>query len=127
MGMFTDLAKKATTLSPIMEGRDKIAVADIIKYYPNGITINAIDMITTTDRFGEDSTYPVFTFVEDNTKFGFGGVVFKGIVVAWLNACDGDIESCNEQLKMEPGGGVKCMFSHSVTKNGNNVVNVQIV
>lgn len=117
MNMFADLARKATTLSPIMEGRDKISVAEIIESYPEGVTINSFDMIATR-RNGEMSTYPVFTFTEDDSKFGFGGTVLKSIVEVWLDAFDDDQSACNAALKAQ--GGCKCKFARGLTKEGRN-------
>ena len=127
MSIFTDLAVKATTLSPIMENRDKISVREIISQYPNGITINGIDMVTSKDTYGNDATYPVFTFKEDPTKFGFGGAIFKSIVESWIAAFNGSIDDVNTNLKLVDGGGCKCRFSHGKTKNGRDCTIVEPV
>lgn len=123
--MFANLARKATTLSPIIEGKTKISVSDIIANYPEGITINGFDMINGTDQNGEPSTYPVFTFMEDNTRFGFGGAVLKNIINSWLAAFDGDVESCTKALAAN--GGVKLKFSQGRTKNGRNVTIIDVI
>ena len=123
--MFANLARKATTLSPIIEGKTKISVSDIIATYPDGITIDGFDMINGTDQNGEASTYPVFTFIEDSARFGFGGAVLKNIVNSWLAAFDGDIESCTKALAAN--GGVKLKFAQGRTKSGRNVTTIEVI
>ena len=70
MKNFRDLARKATTLSELMENREKIQTGEVIKNFPDGITLNAVDVIKTSDV-----KYPIFTFVEDSTTFDCGGIV----------------------------------------------------
>lgn len=123
--LFSKLARMATTLSPIIEGKTKISVSDIIDTYPDGITIDGFDMVSGTDQNGEPSTYPVFTFIEDKTRFGFGGTVLKNIVNSWLAAFDGDIESCAKALAAN--GGVKLKFSQGKTKSGRNVTIIDVI
>lgn len=123
--MFANLARKATTLSPIIEGKTKIPVSDIISNYPDGITLTNFDIISGTDQNGEATNYPVFTFAEDETKFGFGGTVLKNIVKAWLAAFDGDIESCSKALAAN--GGVKLKFAQGRTKSGRNVTTIDVI
>lgn len=117
---FKKLAQQATTLSPIMEGRTKIETEDIIKYYPDGITIVAFDFVTV-----EDKTYPVCAFREDDRKFLNGGTVLMKILSAWVAAYDGDIEECSADLCNE--GGVKVKFSAGKTKKGQNITLVEIL
>lgn len=123
--MFAELARKATVLSPIIEGKEKISVGDIINIYPDGITVTDFDMVTSTDRDGNPDTYPVFCFAEDTSKFGFGGSVFKTICEQWILNFDGDIETCSKALKA--AGGVKMIFAQAKTKAGRNVTTIEIV
>lgn len=123
--MFANLARKATTLSPIIENKTKIAVGDIISTYPDGITINNFDIVNGTDNNGQPTNYPVFTFVEDDTRFGFGGTVLKNIVNSWIAAFDGDVESCTKALTAN--GGVKLKFAQSRTKAGRNVTTIEVI
>ena len=117
---FTKIAEKATSLSPLMNGREKIDIDEIISYYPYGITITEFDIITT----GVD-TFPVFLFEEDNTKFGFGGIVLHQIIDSWVQEFEGDIEATSKALKAD--GGVKMKFKKSRTKTGNNVTLIEIL
>lgn len=124
--MFASLARKATTLSPIIEGKEKISVGEIIEKYPDGITLINFDMVNGTDQnTGEPSNYPVFTFKEDSKKFGFGGHVLKNIINVWLANFEGDIETCSKAL--EAAGGVKLKFSRSTTKAGRSVTVVEVI
>lgn len=124
--MFASLARKATTLSPIIEGKEKISVGDIIEKYPDGITITNFDMVNGVDQnTGESSDYPVFTFKEDENKFGFGGHVLKKIIRVWLENFEGDIETCAKAL--QAAGGVKLKFSRSTTKAGRSVTVVDVI
>ncbi len=123
--MFAELARQATTLSPIIEGKEKISVGDIIANYPNGITVTDFDMVTSTDKDGNPDTYPVFVFAEDTSRFGFGGSVFKTICDNWIKHFDGDIETCAKAL--QAGGGVKMVFGQAKTKAGRSVTTIKVV
>lgn len=123
--LFTKLAKKATTLSYIMEGREKIKISDVINLYPDGITITEFDMVTTPDNNGVASTYPVLAFSEDDTRFIYGGKAIKDMCTMWLANFDGDVEATSQALKA--AGGVKIKLSSQRTKNGNNFTRVDVI
>ena len=118
--LFATVARKETSLSPLMDNRERLSMDDLIARYPQGLTVTEFDFIGT----GEDS-YPVFTFAEDAQKFAFGGTVFAGVARAWADMYDGDIEKASSELKS--AGGVKMVFAKSRTKNGNNVTTVTVV
>lgn len=117
--LFANIARRATTLSPLMEGREKMETKDIIEQYPNGVTVTAFDMVGT----GEDA-YPVFNFAEEPQKFAFGGAVFKSIVLAWIENFEGSISDASSALSAT--GGVKMVFEHTTTKQGRSLTNVKI-
>lgn len=123
--MFANLARRATTLSMLMEGREKISTAEIIKNYPEGITINGFDMITTMNQEGTPSTYPVMTFKEDDTKFLYGGKALSDIASLWLANFEGDVETTSNALKA--AGGVKIKMSEGRTKQGRNFTSVEVI
>lgn len=124
--IFANLARKATTLSPIIEGKTKIAVSGIVSNYPDGITVDNFDVISGTDpNTGQDTTYSVFTFLEDSTKFGFGGKIMTDICISWISAFDGDVEACSKALKAN--GGVKLKFAQGRTKAGRNVTTIDVI
>lgn len=115
--MFATIAKEATTLSALMKGREKISVADVIKNYPDGITVTGFDIIASNNDNDDRDSYPIVIFSEDTSKFVFGGTVLNGIVRAWLAHFDGDIEACNKALASYDG--VKLKFSRQRSKTGN--------
>lgn len=123
--MFAQLAKRATTLSAIMENREKISTEDVIKKFPDGITITAFDLITTPDANGNPSTYPVIAFKEDTTKFIYGGKALMDIVSLWVANFDGDIETTSNALAA--AGGVKVKMFPSKTKTGRNFTAIEVI
>lgn len=125
MNKFVESAKKATVLSEIMTGRVKIDTDDIIKKYPDGVTITEFDMVTVTDPKKGASTFPVFAFKEDPESCFFGGAILSKIAVDWARAYGGDIESASEELSK--CGGVKVKMFSKKTKAGNNLTAVEII
>ena len=120
MKNFKDLARKATTLSELMENREKISTEDVIKNFSDGITINAVDVIKTST-----ATYPVFTFAEDKKMFYCGGIVLTKIVNMWLEEYNGDLGMLNHDLA--ESGGVKVKLVESKTKDKKNVTTVEVM
>ena len=121
MKNFRDLARKATTLSELMENREKIQTGEVIKNFPDGITLNAVDVIKTSD-----AKYPVFTFVEDSTKFYCGGIVLSKIVDEWVKEHNGDLGMLNHDLA--ESGGVKVKLTETKTRDGkNNITEVEVI
>lgn len=123
--MFANIARKATSLSPLIEGKTKISVSEIIESYPEGITLTSFDMVSSTDQNGNPSNYPVFVFAEDSTKFGFGGTVLKNITSAWLESFEGDVDACAKALTAN--GGVKLKFAQGKTRNGRNITTIEVI
>lgn len=125
MGRFVDAARKATTISELMAGREKMKMGDIIATYPNGVTVRDFDMVSSVDGdTGELTSYPIFVFDENDSVFAFGGTVFKNIVAMWLDDFDGDLAACRAGLRAE---GVKIRFSNGVTRKGRPVTLVEVV
>lgn len=121
MKNFRDLARKATTLSELMENREKIQTSEVIKNFPNGITINAVDVIKTSD-----AEYPVFTFLEDTNRFYCGGIVLSKIVDEWVEEYKGDLGMLNHDLA--ESGGVKVKLKEAKTRDGkNNITEVEVI
>ena len=95
------IAQQATTLSELMENREKIETEEIIKYHEKGIHINDIDPQTFTDAKGNPSDTYVFTFDEAKDKFAFAGHVLCKIFDAVIKECDGDLDAARELFKKE--------------------------
>lgn len=120
MANFRETAKRATELSELMNGREKIDTGELIKKYPDGVTITAVDMIETTD-----ATYPVLLIKEDDKVFYTGGIVLKKIVDQWLDMFDRDAEKCSEELTKD--GGVMVKLEETKTKKNQNVTKVTVL
>ena len=89
-----EIAVKATTMSELMEGREKIDTKDIINDYPKGVHICAAEPVAMTDG----SEFWVFLFEEEPTKFAFAGYVLNKIFNKILEYCEGDVTSMNSEL-----------------------------
>lgn len=116
---FKELAKKATSTSKVMEGRNKVDVNDIIAAYPNGFTVDSIDMAN-----GKDGDFAIVSIKEDNNIFFFGGSVLTQVVRSWVEYCSGDIDAVNAGLAEEP---VKLKLSHARSKAGRTYVAVTVI
>lgn len=120
MNKLRELAKELTSLSPIMEGREKVSTEEIIKGDTRGeITINKIDMVKSGDK-----GYPVILYAEDDSKFYCGGMVLKKICEGWIDYC-GSVDKVNDMLAKDP---VKVRLEEGRTKDGkNNITKVTIM
>lgn len=118
------IAREATTLSELMEGREKIETEDIIKYYKNGITINKVDCVSIIEDEQEKNIY-VYTFKEEPKKFAFSGYVLKKIFDNILYAMGGDVGALNNELEKED---FKVILKAGKTKDGKrNVTIVEVL
>ena len=105
----------------ILENREKIQTGEVIKNFSDGITLNAVDLINTSD-----AKYPVFTFVEDSSRFYCGGIVLSKIVDTWVKEYNGDLGMLNHDLA--ESGGVKVKLKETKTHDGkNNITEVEVV
>lgn len=117
---FSEKAKRANSNSPIIEGRTKISVKDIINDYKDGITITQFDMLIINNE-----AVPVFRYNEDDKRYFFGGSALTKICKIWLEEYNGDIERCSNDL--HESGGIKVSFEYKTTKTGRNYVSVNIL
>ena len=115
------MAKEAVSLSEIMKGRTKI---DVDELYGQEITITGFDIMSMTDKSGEQKEFAVCTYAEDDGAFFFGGTVLTKICKNWLSDYDSPAEA-SEALAAE--GGVAIVMSKGKTKNGNKITNVEII
>lgn len=109
-----NVAKNVTVLSVLMEGREKIETGDLVKQYPDGISVCGVDIVETSDV-----RYSTVIFAEDTGKFYNGGMVLTKIVDAWLGC--GTLDEINVELQKNP---VKMKLSESKTKKGNKNVTI---
>lgn len=117
---FYEIAEQALGNSPIMTGREKISTEDVIKKYPDGITLTGFDVLDN----GKDG-YAVFTFAEDPDKFVNGGALLSKMAFEWVKAFDGNITDASDELAK--CGGVRVRLYPKKTKRGNSITAVEIV
>lgn len=115
-----ELAMEELALSPIMEGREKLKMEDLVKKYPIGVTITAVDMIPDA-KTGE--LYSIFTFSEDDTKFASGGCVFNKVVKRWLEEYNYDIHNLSHDLAETS---IIVKFYYDRTSNKRDIVKCEI-
>ena len=119
MSKLKDLAKNAVAMNTITTGKTKISVDTLIAIYPEGVTINAFDIVNSTN-----GKFPVFSFEEDTTKFFTGGKALTDMVNSWIDSFDGNIATVNEELKNEP---VKIKMEKIKTQNNRTFTKIEIV
>ena len=112
------IAQQATVMSELMEGREKIDTADIIKYYKDGITINAADKVQVSDETKEGGVgeFYVFTFEEEPKKFAFSGFILSKIF-------EGDFD----EFKTALADGLKVKLKEGKTKGKQNITLVEVL
>lgn len=117
-----ELAQQSTTLCALMEGRNKIDTADIMKKYPDGFTVTEVAFAPTGDEEGRE--YPVVTIAEDDTVFYCGGQVLNNM---FANLCDklGGLEDVNAALAAEEG--LKMRLEKAKSKNKREFTKVIIL
>lgn len=103
-----EIAKKETVFAQLAIDRTLIENDDIIKYYKDGITINAAEEV----NVGE-SRYYVYTFKENHEKFAGSGLVLTKIFDRIMMACEGDVKLFNKELS----AGLKIKLTKDTTKN----------
>jgi hypothetical protein len=99
---FKKIALDVTTMSELMNGRDKMDTEELIKKYPEGVTIDFIDNVNMQQEDGEENVW-IFVTEEQPNKFTFAGFVLTKIFNNILAEFEGDyaemIETYNSALK----------------------------
>ena len=122
---FRNSAIEKTVLSFIMTDKTKIDNSDVIKNYPDGITITAFDIVNTVNTdTGEVENYGVYQFKENPNVFACAGLVLTGIFETWLSEFKDSVEASNELAK---AGGVKIKLEESIPKKKTPVTKVTIL
>lgn len=93
---FKKIALDATTMSELMNGRDKMDTEELIKKYPDGVTIDFIDNVNMQQEDGEENVW-IFVTEEQPNKFTFGGFVLAKIFNNILAECEGDYDAMIEE------------------------------
>lgn len=117
---FRDMAQRATSLSDIMEGRDKMTCKQLVEKYPDGVTIADFDIV----RNKKNEEYVIFTIEEDDTIFVNGSTVLNRIFFDAVDAYDGEVSVARREFKRE--GGLAVRLYMDKTKGGDDLIKVDV-
>lgn len=124
---FKKIALDATTISELMNGRDKMDTEELIKKYPEGVTIDFIDNVNMQQEDGEENVW-IFVTEEQPDKFTFGGFVLAKIFNNILVEFEGDyaemIETYNSALKEDK---LRVKLERAKTKAKREITKVTVL
>lgn len=124
---FKKIALDATTMSEIMNGRDKMDTEELIKKYPEGVTIDFIDNVNMQQEDGEENVW-IFVTEEQPNKFTFAGFVLAKIFNNILAEFEGDyaemIETYNSALKEDK---LRVKLERAKTKAKREITKVTVL
>lgn len=124
---FKKIALDATTMSELMNERDKMDTEEIIKKYPNGVTIDFIDNVNMQQEDGEENVW-IFVTEEQPNKFTFAGFVLAKIFNNILAEFEGDyaemIETYNSALKEDK---LRVKLERAKTKSKREITKVTVL
>lgn len=124
---FKKIALDATTMSELMSGRDKMDTEELIKKYPDGITIDFIDNVNMQQEDGEENVW-IFVTEEQPNKFTFAGFVLAKIFNNILAEFEGDyaemIETYNSTLKEDK---LRVKLERAKTKSKREITKVTVL
>lgn len=105
---------------PELGDRKSVNVDTLMKRHPGGVTIMAFNRWTPQ---GKDPMYPVIFYEEPDT-FLWAGKVLQQLLDGWLESYDYDAVACCAALAEE--GGCKIKFRRGKTKNGRDIIYVDL-
>lgn len=124
---FKKIALDATTMSELMNERDKMDTEELIKKYPNGVTIDFIDNVNMQQEDGEENVW-IFVTEEQPNKFTFAGFVLAKIFNNILSEFEGDyaemIETYNSALKEDK---LRVKLERAKTKSKREITKVTVL
>lgn len=124
---FKKIALDATTMSELMNGRDKMDTEELIKKYPNGVTIDFIDNVNMQQEDGEENVW-IFVTEEQPNKFTFAGFVLAKIFNNILDEFEGDyaemIDTYNSALKEDK---LRVKLERAKTKSKREITKVTVL
>jgi hypothetical protein len=124
---FRKIALDATTMSELMNGRDKMDTEELIKKYPNGVTIDFIDNVNMQQEDGEENVW-IFVTDEQPDNFTFAGFVLAKIFNDILSKFEGDydamIEEYNSSLKKDK---LRVKLERAKTKTKREITKVKVL
>jgi len=97
MSEMSDAAREVLGGGSLTGGLEKIKLDEIIAKYPNGVAVNGFDVVSY-----KGTTFPVFTFLQDESKFFSGGMALHELADKWLAIRGGDLKAANDALRQEP-------------------------
>lgn len=125
---FKKIALDATTMSELMSGRDKMDTEELIKKYPDGVTIDFIDNVNMSQEDGEAENVWIFVTEEQPDKFTFGGFVlakiFNNILAEFEGDYDAMIEEYNSSLKEDK---LRVKLERAKTKSKREITKVTVL
>ena len=125
---FKKIALDATTMSELMNGRDKMDTEELIKKYPDGVTIDFIDNVNMSQEDGETENVWIFVTEEQPDKFTFGGFVlakiFNNILAEFEGDYDAMIEEYNSSLKEDK---LRVKLERAKTKTKREITKVTVL
>lgn len=119
MSRLGNIARSAMSSGSIMDGRESIKTDDIVQLYPDGICITGVAKANYNG-----STYPVFTFAEDPSKYFSGATALSQLVDGLLEGYDGNLADLNADLQKEY---LKIKLVKTKTKRGYNFTKVIVI
>lgn len=124
---FKKIALDVTTMSELMNGRDKMDTEELIKKYPNGVIIDFIDNVNMQQEDGEENVW-IFVTEEQPDKFTFAGFVLAKIFNNILDEFEGDyaemIETYNTALKEDK---LRVKLERAKTKSKREITKVTVL
>ena len=124
---FKKIALDVTTMSEIMNGRDKMDTEELIKKYPEGVTIDFIDNVNMQQEDGEENVW-IFVTEEQPNKFTFAGFVLAKIFNNILAEFEGDyaemIETYNSALKEDK---LRVKLERAKTRSKREITKVTVL
>lgn len=119
MSKFAMKAKELTVGSFVTVGKEKVEIDEVMRIFPNGVTVTSFDFLT-----GSDGDFAVCGFAEDESVFFFGGKILTGMCKAWA---EGYASTKEASADLASEGGVKLRFKRSKTKANRDVTLVEVV
>lgn len=101
---------------PELDGREKVTAEELMKLHPQGVTITGFGW------WKQGELIPVI-FAEE-PAYMWAGKALKDIITEWMRGWDSDYE-CSQALAAE--GGVKVKFRRGKTKQGREMVYVDVI
>lgn len=113
------IAKAAEQLSGKSRGRDKMRLDEVLRLYPDGVTLNWLD-----ERELNGNDYIIFTFTEDPNVFSSGSGDFLKLWDLLLKEFDGSISDMQEYLAANP---TRIKIWKATTKNRKTYTCVSVI